>query len=401
MGAFPTAPPLRTAIPFADQRFLMFVLDEMAEDLEARHDDVIRLTLGKSELPPGPAVLAAMQRAAADHALASLVYPAGLPQLRRRLSREYAERHGVTVPPEQFVISTGTSTAFRNLLQLMAGPGDEVVLPLPYYPLYDFTARLAGATVRHYRIDPLTLRVDLDSLDAAMTDRTRVVIVNSPGNPLGNLVDQDQLLAMGEVMAGRGVLICDEIYGNVVFEGQRYTALQLTRQLDVAVVVTNAFSKAHRMYARRVGYAVVPDWLVQPLVVTQHHTLLTTDPIPQFGAIAALDNPGDAAEIEALYATRRDYAVRRLDGIEGLRVIPSAGGFYITLDCQGFMAASRLPTSLSLAERILRDTHVATVPGSDFGDDATIRLSFSAARFTEAIDRLAGFFATVPAGPAA
>jgi len=228
-----------------------------------------------------------------------------------------------------------------------------------------------------------------------------VVIVNSPGNPLGNIIDPDQLLAMDDVIAGRGVLICDEIYGNVVFEGRRYTALQLASQLHVPVVVTNAFSKAHRMYARRVGYAVVPDWLVQPLVVTQHHTLLTTDPVPQFGAIAALDNPGDAAEIEALYATRRDYAVRRLEGIEGLRAIPPAGGFYITLDCRRFMAASRLPTSLSLAEIVLRDTHVATVPGSDFGDDGTLRLSFSAARFNEAIDRLAGFFAAPPAEPAA
>lgn len=381
-----------TPIAFADERFLMFVLDAMAEDQERLCDDVIRLTLGKSELPPSEPVTAAMRDALADHAKASLVYPAGLPQLRERLAAEYQSRHGVDIPPHRFVITPGTSCGFRNLHQLLAGPGDEIVVPLPYYPLYPFTARLAGATVRHYRIDQATMAVDTDSLRAAVSERTRVVVVNSPGNPLGNLIGPDELLRIDALVAGKAVLICDEIYRDVVFDGAPYSAVTLADELSCPLVVTNGFSKGHRMYARRVGYLVVPDWLVEPLVVTQHHTLLTTDPVPQFGAIAALDHQEDYEQLTARYRLRRDYTLRRLAGVAGVTALPSAGGFYLTLDCAGYMAAHGIPDTLDLATRILRTAHVATVPGSDFGLPGTLRLSFTAERYNAAIDRLASFF---------
>jgi len=382
----------RCGLSFRDARFLMFVLDDMAQQYEQEYANVIRLTLGKSELPPGTAVVDAMLSASADYRKASLVFPAGLPELRERLAREYRSRHGADIPARNFVVSTGTSAAFRNLYQLLVGPGDEIVVPLPYYPLYVFSAQLVGARIRYYQVDPLTMRVDLGSLAAVISERTRIVVVNSPGNPLGNVIGREEFLAIDRVVAGRALLLSDEIYNNAQFEGDPYSAVSLVGALSCPLVVSNSFSKGHRMYARRVGYTILPDELVEPMTVVQHHTLLTVDPVPQFGAIAALDNPGGAEELARIYRARRDYTVARFAAVEGVRALRAQGSFYITLDCAAYMERQGIATSLALAERILAAQHVATVPGGDFGLPTCLRLSYSAMRYDEAVDRLVRFF---------
>ena len=369
----------------------MFVLDEMAYHYEQQYDDVIRLTLGKAELPVDPSITEAMVEAARTFTKCGLVFPSGLPQLREKLATCESRRHGINVRPENVIVSVGTSTMFRNLFGLLAKEGDEVLLPLPYYPLYRFSAMLSGATVRFYRIDPLSMRLDVDSFRDQFSDATRVVVVNSPGNPLGNMLTRQELVAIDRIVDGRAVIICDQIYDNVCFDEQATSMLSLP-DLASSAIVTNAFSKGYRMYARRIGYAVVPDALVEPLTVIQHHTLLTTDPVPQFGALVALDRPEDVAELTAIYRNRRDYTLRHFAGTKGVRALPSRGSFYLTLDCGGFMDEQGFATSLDLATAIMRETHVATVPGSDFGLPETLRLSFTSSRYEEGIDRLLSFF---------
>jgi aspartate/methionine/tyrosine aminotransferase len=386
---------LRRDLDWSQHSFLMFVLDEMANEYDRRHDDVIRLTLGKSELAPPEPVTRAMSEALLAPDKYSLVFPAGLPELRERIAREHRERFGAPVDAENVIVNNGTSGLFRNLLHLMAGPGDEVLLPMPYYPLYPFCAWLAGAQVRFYRIDPVSLAVDLDSLRDNLTDRTKIVVLNSPGNPLGNLMEAADLRRIDAIVDGRALILSDEIYANAAFEGQPWSAWS-EDPLTSPVVVTNGFSKAYRMYARRVGYAIVPDDLVRPLTVVQHHTLLTTDPVPQFGALAALDHPEAVTELVASYRLRRDYTVGRFAGVPGVDAIPSRGGFYFTLECGRFMGQEGIDDSLDLATRIMRQTHVATVPGSDFGLPTALRLSYTSARYEEGIDRLAGFFRAPP-----
>lgn len=378
-------------LDFSAEQFLMFVLDEMAYEYEQRHDDVIRLTLGKAELPVAPAITEAMVEAARTLAKSALVFPAGLPELRAKLAAHERDRHGVDIRPEHVIVSVGTSTLFRNLFGLLARRGDEILLPLPYYPLYRFSAMLAGATIRYYRIDPDSMRLDLDSVRRGVTAATRVVVVNSPGNPLGNVLTRAELAAIDRAVDGRALIVCDQIYDNVCFD-EPAESMRALPGLRSPIAITNAFSKGYRMYARRVGYAVVPDALVEPLTVIQHHTLLTTDPIPQFGALAALDRPQDVAELTAIYRRRRDYTLRRFADLDAVRALPSRGGFYLTLDCAGFMRERDLASSLALATEIMRATHVATVPGSDFGLPDTLRLSFTSPRYEEGIDRLVAFF---------
>lgn len=382
---------LRSPLQFDNDRFLMFVIDEMAYEYEKTYDDVIRMTLGKSELPVCDSILDAMDEALHRFDKSTLVFPAGLPELRERIAQEYQRRYGLSIAPKNVVISVGTSTVFRNLYYLLANDQDEILLPKPYYPLYQFCASLIGATVKYYDIDLETMRLDVESLRANFSDRTKIVVLNSPGNPLGNTLTRDELYAIDEVVSGRATIISDEIYSNVCFDAPHVSLLELN-DLKSPVIITNSFSKGFRMYSRRVGYCIVPDELVTPLTVIQHHTLLTTDPIPQFGAIAALDNQSEVEYIADLYKSRRDYTLEQFASVPNVRAIPAEGSFYLTLDCAAFMEQQTIPDCLRLAEMIMEQTHVATVPGSDFGLPLTLRLSYSSKRYNEGIDRLAAFF---------
>lgn len=382
-------------IPFHENRFLMFVMDEMANDFEKNHDDVIRMTLGKSEYSVSEPVLRAMQDASLDFARSALVFPAGLPELKDRIAAYYMEVFGVEVPAKNVVISVGTSMSFRNIFYLLLAPGDEVVLPLPYYSLYQFSAAMVDAKIRHYSIDTSSLTIDFDSLECAITERTRVVVLNSPGNPLGNVLSREDLRRVDEIVGGRAVVISDEIYRNISFDAPALSALELG-ETHSSFIVTNSFSKGYRMYSRRVGYAIVPDELVTPMTVIQHHTLLTADPVPQFGAIAALDRLEDVRYLESLYRERRDYTVERFTEVKGVSALRAAGSFYLTLDCASFMECHCFTDSLSLARAIMEETRVATVPGSDFGLPHTLRLSYTNHKYNEGIDRLVHFFRRVP-----
>lgn len=389
---------MRSPIEFHDNRFLMFVLDQMANDFEQEGvDDVIRMTLGKSELPLHPEIIGAMKDALDTFEKSTLVFPGGLPELREALAEDYKKNYDLDIKPSNIVINVGTSALFRNLFYLLAKEGDEVLLPLPYYSLYHFCAQLVGAKVRYYNIDLDTLSLDMDSFKANFTDKTKIVVINSPGNPLGNILTPEELYAIDEIIDGRAVVINDEIYASVCFDKRSTSVLEL-KDTKSMFITTNAFSKGYRMYSRRVGYCIVPDELVTPLTVIQHHTLLTTDPVVQYGALEALQHPEEIEQLVGLYRDRRDYTVEQFEKVPLVKAIPAQGSFYFTLNCQDYMEEHGLSTSLELAEEIMKYKHVATVPGSDFGLPHTLRLSYSNSRYHEGIDRLVDFFTNKATG---
>ena len=260
-------------INYFDERFLMFVLDQMAYDYEKAGKDVIRMTLGKSELPLHPDIIQMIIDAMSDFKKSALVFPGGLPDLKEKLSEYYREKHQLDINPGNIIISVGTSTIFRNLFYLFLKKGDEVLLPLPYYSLYHFSALLAQAKIRYYKIDMDTLELDRESFKENFTDKTKLVVINSPGNPFGNILTKEELYFIDSIVDGRAPIINDEVYDNVCFDGQSPSVMGLN-DAGSMFITTNSFSKAYRMYSRRVGWCIVPDELVTPMTVIQHHTLL-------------------------------------------------------------------------------------------------------------------------------
>jgi len=378
-------------INYFDERFLMFVLDQMAYDYEKEKKEVIRMTLGKSELPLHPDIIKSIVDSMQDFKKSSMVFPGGLPELKVRLSKHYKDKYKLDINPRNFIISVGTSTIFRNLFYLFLDKGDEVLLPLPYYSLYHFSALLSQAKIRYYNIDMNTMRLDRDSFKENFTDKTKLVVINSPGNPLGNILTREELKFMASVVEGRAPIINDEVYDNVCFDEQSPSVMEMNGS-ETTFITTNSFSKAFRMYSRRVGWCIVPDELITPMEVIQHHTLLTTDPICQWGALKALDYQSEVEHIRSLYKDRRDYTLEQFKNVETVNAVPSEGSFYLTLDCKNFMEKKGFSSSLDLAVKIIENTLVATVPGSDFGLPYTLRLSFSSHRYKEGIDLLVKFF---------
>lgn len=378
-------------INYLENRFLMFDMDNIANQIEESGKKVIRMTLGKSELPLHDSITGAMNNALEDFGISSLVYPSGLPEFKMKLSDFYYRSYGAFINPENIIISPGTSNIFRNLFYLLINEGDEVLLPLPYYSLYKFSALMRNAKIKYYNIDLNTMQIDKSSFLSNFSEKTKAVVINTPGNPLGNIIDEKQMYEIDAMVNGKAVIICDEIYSNVYFEEGLKSATQL-KNTKSTFVVTNSFSKAYRMYSRRVGYCIVPDELVEPMTVIQHHTLLTTDPVVQYGAMSALDYDEEVKHLSSLYKKRRDYTIKRLSGLTMVQPLLSHGGFYITLECSEFMHKNNFTDSYELAKDIIYTKYVATVPGSDFGLPNTLRLSFSNEFYNEGIDLLYDYF---------
>jgi aspartate aminotransferase len=234
--------------------------------------------------------------------------------------------------------------------------------------------------------------------NAFSAERTAVVVINNPGNPIGNVLSRDEVIGIYHVVNDQAYVINDEIYNNCCFY-ERFTC-PLSYLPDASrkvTIVTNGFSKGFRLYTKRVGFAILPDSLVMPMRIVQQHTLLTHDPVTQYAMIEALADLESPRELMRIYRRRAEYALRQLsDG--PCKLSRAEGGFYVVLDCSAWLQAGCARNTIELARNLIAEAKVATVPGTDFGASQTLRLSLCSSRFEEAIDRLAQYFARSECG---
>ncbi len=379
-------------LPSDRLEFQMFVLDELADALLAQGKDVIKITIGICELPVPDQVQKVFADTLYDYEKTHVVYPEGLPALRVAIAEYYNEQFNVPAKPENVFINVGTSAVFRNLFQLLSRSGLEILLPKPYYCLYLLSAILTDATIKYYDIDSETGGIDFDSFNSVYDrEKTSVVVINSPGNPIGNVIPKEDIVRLNDIVAGQAYIIHDEIYNNMVFYEDYVSPLTYLEKYTDSHIITNAFSKGFRMYTKRVGYAIVPEPLTMPVRIMQQHTLLTADPVYQEGMIEALKDLESPREVRKLYRKRAEYSYETLKDT-GCDPIKSNGGFYITLNCDQWIKKKGFADSKDLAKDILEKAYVATVPGTDFGVPNGLRLSFCNDRYNEAIDRLRTYF---------
>ena len=378
----------------ADLEFQMFVLDEHADKLLGEGNDILKLTIGVPELPTPPAVLDRIVEVLGDPNFVRRVFPEGLPELREAIATHYNAKYRSEISKDNIIVSTGTSPIFRNIFQLVSGHGREILLPRPYYALYVYCATLANATIKFYDIDPVSMRVDMDSFQENFSpEKTALVVVNSPGNPLGNIVNPDELRQIYEITGRQAYILNDEIYNNCLFYEDFRSPLDVLREYQDTTIVTNSFSKGFRMYTKRVGFAILPLELQTNLRVMQQHTLLCTDPCYQYGMIAALDDDESPAELARIYKSRAEYTTAQLQNT-GCEPIAAEGGFYAVLRCSDWNQEHGFSSSKELAHDILNKAHVAVVPGTDFGIPQDLRLAFCNDRYDEGIDRLRRYFSS-------
>jgi aspartate/methionine/tyrosine aminotransferase len=295
--------------------FRMFLIDELACKACQDGKDVIRLTLGKTDFPLQINIRERIIRAINDQEISNLVYPSGIPELREELVNHYVKTIGIKIPCNNILIDAGTSSIYRNLLQIILDYGDEILLPRPYYPLYKISAQLANANIQYYEIDLKSLEIDTQSIKSSISNRTKAIILNSPGNPLGNVISLKKLSEIKDILPKDIFVIFDEIYENTYFNGEPLLTKYLLnnqRLKKANVIITNSFSKAYRMYTKRIGWCILPDNISTKMLEILQHTRLTVDPSIQYGALEALSHTNDIIQLKEEHNNRWLYTRSRL-----------------------------------------------------------------------------------------
>jgi len=340
-------------------------------------NSVARLEIGEPDfVTPRHIVEAAHQQALAG---VGYTQSAGTPALRTAIANRLKASTGVTYSPEEIVVTAGGVQACSLVMSAILTPGDEVLVPDPAWPNYEMLVELHDAVPVHYPLDAARGFVpDPEAIAALITPRTRLIILNSPGNPTGAVFPQEVVRAIVELARSRGVLVLsDEVYDELIFDGQPANAVAIDRETVIGVY---SFSKTYAMTGWRVGYVASPTWLAQTLWMIQEPLVSCVSEVGQAAALAALTGPRD--EIDAMrerYRQRRDLVVGSLQNA-GLEIAVPNGAFYVM-----FPFAKGTDSRRACLELV--GAGVSLAPGTAFGTAATdqARLSLSASEDTLAL----------------
>ncbi|MDI3316898.1 MAG: pyridoxal phosphate-dependent aminotransferase [Bacillota bacterium] len=374
-------------------------MDARAKALVRQGVDVISFSVGEPDFDTPEvikeAALAAMRRGQTKYTAVQ-----GLPELREAVAANLAEELGLDVDPARIVVSNGAKQSIFNVLFALAGPGDEVVVPAPYWVSYPEQIRLAGATpvIVPTRVEE-GFHLDLEALEAAIGPRTRAILLNSPSNPSGAVLGRGELEAVAELALRHGLwIISDEIYRHLVFGVEHVSVAQLGPEVRARTVLIDGVSKAYAMTGWRIGWAVAEDRaLVEAMTAIQSHLTSAPSTISQWAAVAALRQAGEAARamVEEFDRRRRRVVelIRRTPGFELPR--EPEGAFYAFPSIRPLLgravAGRQVNDGDDLAELLLEEAHVAVVPGAGFGLPEYLRLSYATSleRIEEGFRRLA------------
>jgi aspartate aminotransferase len=313
--------------------------------------------------------------------------PSGIDELKDAIVDKLKRDNHLSYTRAQIVVSCGAKHTLHNLAQVLFDPGDEVILPSPYWTTYETIIHMAEAVPV---IIPTTeaegFRVSVEQLEQHMTPRTKAIVLNSPSNPTGSMYSRDELTAIAALAMARGIyVIADDIYEKIVFDGRTHTSIiQLMQQAPELAILVNGFSKTYAMTGWRLGYTAGPPEIIAAMGNYQSQTTSNPTSFVQKAGIEALRGPQAAVAVMVQeFEQRRNYVVERLNAMEGLSCFRPMGAFYAFPNVSGTYGqqspSGQITNSASFAAHLLQTAGVAVVPGEAFGDDRCIRLSFATA----------------------
>ena len=309
----------------------------------------------------------------------------GIEPLREAIADMYRRTHGLTYRKEDVIVSCGAKHSLYNLLQALVNPGDEVVIPSPYWVSYADMALLAGGVPKLIPSEESSgFRIKPEQLAAALTPRARVFLLNSPCNPTGATYGRDELLALTEVLLKHDCLIfADDIYEQIAYDGFEVpNILEVCPALRDRTILINGVSKSYAMTGWRIGYALGPSDVIAAASKIQSQSTSNATSIAQAAALQAVRGPQDAIEIMVReFQKRRNVIVERLNAIEGFTCRKPEGAFYVFPNISGLLRKTgrgkKLLSPCDLADYLLEEAKVAAVPGEDFGSNEHIRFSYA------------------------
>jgi aspartate aminotransferase len=309
----------------------------------------------------------------------------GIDPLREAITQKYQREYGLAYRKEDVLVSCGAKHSLYNLFQAVVGPEDEVVIPAPYWVSYSDMALLAGGVPKYVSTTEETgFRMKPEQLQAALTPRTRVVVLNSPCNPTGATYERDELGAIAGVLEKHECLIVsDDIYEKIVYDNlQVHNIVALSPSLRERAIIINGVSKTYAMTGWRIGYALGPADVINAATKIQSQSTSNATSIAQAAALEALrGSQDDVNRMVREFQKRRDVIVERLNGVEGIRCLKPQGAFYVFPDVAFLMGKAgngkKLGSPCELADYLLEEAKVAVVPGEDFGSKRHIRFSYA------------------------
>ena len=354
---------------------LTLSIDSKAKAMKAEGIDVCSFGVGEPDHDT-PEHIKAAAMASLDGGFTKYTPSSGIPELRQAIAEKFKRDNHIDYKPSQIIVSNGAKHSCYNAILATCQPGDEVVIPAPYWLSYPEMVRLAGAEPvivpttqeNHWKMTP-------EDFEGAMTPRTKMVILNSPNNPTGSVYSKAELEALVEIAANEDIFILsDEIYEKLTYDGAEHVSVaSLSKAAYDLTITVNGFSKAYAMTGWRLGYLGAPEPIAKAIDAIQSHSTSNPCSFAQQGGLAALK--GDQSSVEEMRAEfdlRRQYMVQRLQSMKGVSVVEPKGAFYVLAN----ISASNLSSS-EFCERLLTKHHVAIVPGLAFGDDRTVRISYA------------------------
>ncbi|GAA2173792.1 pyridoxal phosphate-dependent aminotransferase [Agrococcus versicolor] len=378
-------------------------VDAKAKALKAQGRDVISYAAGEPDFPTPANVVEAAARAVLDPANHRYTPAVGLPDLREAIAAKTLRDSGTSVETSQVVVTNGGKQAVYQAFQVILDPGDEVLVPTPYWTTYpEAIALTGGRQVDVFAGAEQGYKVTVEQLEAARTPQTKALLFVSPSNPTGAVYSPDEVRAIGEWAEANGLwVVSDEIYQNLVYDGVRAVSItEAVPALADRTILVNGVAKTYAMTGWRLGWMVGPKDAIAAAANLQSHMTSNVNNVAQRAAIEALTGPQDAVEeMRLAFDRRRRVAVDELSRIEGVTVPTPEGAFYVYADVQGLLgrewAGSTPTSSLELADLMLEHADVAAVPGEAFGPSGYLRFSYALgdAPLLEGIQRLQRLFA--------
>ncbi|HET6873112.1 MAG TPA: pyridoxal phosphate-dependent aminotransferase [Sporolactobacillaceae bacterium] len=367
-----------------------------ANQLKAEGHDIIGLGAGEPDFNTPESIIEAAY-AAAKNGKTKYTATAGLAELKQAIVDRLKNDQGLTYTPGQIIVTSGAKNALYLVFQALLDEGDEVLIPSPYWVSYPEQVKLAGGVpvyVEGYEVNHF--KVTVEQLKKALTDRTKVLIINSPSNPTGMIYKKEELQAIGQFCLEHNLyIISDEIYNKLVYDGAKAGSIaELSPELQKQTIIINGVSKSHAMTGWRIGFAAGDQELIKAMTNIASHSTSNPTSIAQYGALEAYTGSQEQVEVmRKAFEDRLNYSFERLINIPGLTCVKPKGAFYLFPNAKKAANMTGFDTVDAWVAALLEEEKVALVPGSGFGAADYVRLSYATSleNLKAALDRIHRF----------
>lgn len=363
---------------------LTLAMNAKAKTMKAEGIDVISFAAGEPDFNT-PQHIKESGKRAIDENLTYYTPASGIPELKRAVAEKLLRENVLEYDPANISINSGAKHSVFNVLSVIVDPGDEVVVPAPYWVSYSEMVRiLGGRPVFIPTTEDTGFKITPKDLDRAVSKRTRAILLNSPNNPTGAVYSREELFGLAERLENEDlVIVSDEIYEKIIYDGNIHVSIaSYSQKLKEKTVVVNGVSKAFSMTGWRIGYAAGPKQIIEAVNRLQGHTTGNPTSISQYASLEALSgDTGFIVDWVKEFRKRRDYIVKELNGIRGITCSTPQGAFYVFPNISGLLSQTiggrKISDSIDLADYLLGQGRISVVPGKAFGTDSYIRISFA------------------------